>query len=148
MTKTTDVIDDDAPPALDAGAEGGEESGAGEGVTKGPDPVVVAAPKAAKRATPKAPHADNAHVAKGAEKVPELSARVTIIIDEPNNAPSNQQFFGHNGKGFLITFGEPVSVPRELLNVLNECVQTRTIPQEGGGFVERDSLRFSYRIVG
>ena len=137
---TTDNTNDDLPPALPA-------SGEGEGVEG-------EAKEAALEAPAKAPEAPATKAKKGAKPLvadvvgAEDDDRVTIIVDEPNNSPSSQQFFGLNGKGFLITFGEKVRVPRALLNVLNECVETRSIPQQGGGVIERDSLRFSYRIVG
>lgn len=137
---TTDTTNDDLPPALTAVTGEGEadtKETTGEG-TEGTEAVEAKAAKAGKQA--------KAAVVKEAAKVDD--GRVTIIVDEPNNAPSNQQYFGLNGKGYLITFGEPVRVPKALLNVLNECISTRTIPVEGGGFVERDSLRFPYRVVG
>lgn len=132
----TNETKDDLPPALPS--EDAELAG-----------EETAAPKVKSPKAPKAPPADNAHVAEGAEQFPiDMNEKVTIIIDEPNNSPSNQQFFGHNGTGYLITFGEPVKVPRFFLSLLNELITTRTIPTEGGGFTERDSLRFPYRIVG
>lgn len=139
---TTDNTNDDLPPALPAIGEG--EGAEGEAKEAAPEAPAKAPEAPAKQA--KAAKAAKALVADVASA--EDDDRVTIIVDEPNNSPSSQQFFGLNGKGFLITFGEKVRVPRALLNVLNECVETRSIPQQGGGVVERDSLRFSYRIVG
>lgn len=75
-----------------------------------------------------------------------LSSRVRILLESPADG-STQHFFGVNGKGYLLKFDEPVSVPRELLSVLDEAVQTKVIPVDGGGFVERSFKRFPYRIL-
>lgn len=154
LKMTTDNTNDDLPPALPASGEGdqkGVEGSAETPVEKAPEakaPEAKPAKQSAKASAKPAVQKAVVTEAMEAEAEAEESARVWIIVDEPHNAPSSQQYFGLNGKGYLITFGEKVSVPRELLNVLNECIETRSIPQEGGGVVERDVLRFPYRVVG
>lgn len=137
MTTNTTNAADDLPPALPSADMVGA-------------PVKAAAkprPSRAKAATV-ATQEPKTEAVVGEPVKEALPDRVRIVIDEPNNAPSNQQFFGMNGKGFLITFGEPVWVPRAFLAYLNDLVQTKSVPKEGGGTVDRDGLRFPYRVVG
>ena len=81
------------------------------------------------------------------KKAPKANEKVTIVVSEPADG-GVQQFFGCNGNTFLIKFGVPVTVPRYMLNVLDELIQTKTIPLAEGGFTERDFKRFPYSIVG
>lgn len=76
-----------------------------------------------------------------------LSPTVTIILAEPADG-STEQFFGVQGKSYLIKFGQPVTVPRHFLKALDSMVQTKAVPLDEGGFAQRDFRRFPYQIVG
>jgi hypothetical protein len=118
------------PEATDPAADDSEEDAPEAAAPKAAAPKAAAPKAAAPKAAPK--------------KV--LSEKVTIILDDPGSG-SNSQFFGLNGRGYQIKFNEEVTVPRALLNVLDEAITTRTIPVEEGGVIERSSKRFPYRIV-
>ena len=49
---------------------------------------------------------------------------VKIILEENDDIPPTGLFVGHNGKSFLIRAGEPVDVPRYLLEILDNAVMS------------------------
>lgn len=79
--------------------------------------------------------------------------KVTIILEENENIPPTGQFVqygsGYELHSFIIRPGEEVTVPRAVLNVLDNAVQD--IPQidpttrQVVGY--RKSLRFPYRVI-
>lgn len=76
--------------------------------------------------------------------------RVKIILEENDNIPPNGQYFGINGKGYLLRPGEEVLVPRGIIDILDNAVMTSTItnPSTGRIIGTRDRLRFPYRLMG
>lgn len=76
-----------------------------------------------------------------------LSPMVTIIVGEPAGETATDQFFSIQGKGYLIKFGEPVTVPRHFVKALDNMVQTRMVALPDGGYTERDFKRFPYQVV-
>ena len=76
-------------------------------------------------------------------------ARVKIILEENENIPPTGQFFGVQGRGYMLRPGEPAEVPISLINILNCAVmstpQVDPVTQQVVGY--RDKLRFPYRIL-
>ena len=83
------------------------------------------------------------------DKVTGAEPRVKIILEENDNIPPNGQYFGVNGKGFIIRPGEVVNVPLGLLSVLDSAVESRPVisplTRQTTGY--RDRLRYPYRRV-
>lgn len=74
--------------------------------------------------------------------------RVRIILEENENIPPTGQFFGIQGEGYILRPGEAADVPVELIEVLNNAVQSVPVLDSAQTVVEyREKLRFPYRIV-
>ena len=75
--------------------------------------------------------------------------RVYIKLEENDNIPPTGQFFGINGRHYMLRPGEPASVPRELVNVLNLAIMS--VPQVDPSTSQvvgyRDKLRFPYQVL-
>jgi hypothetical protein len=74
---------------------------------------------------------------------------VKIVLEENDDIPPTGLFLGHNGKGFLIRPGEPVDVPRHILDILDNAVMStpQTDPTTRQVIGHRDRMRYPYRIV-
>ena len=81
---------------------------------------------------------------------PYQGPRVRIVLEDNDNIPPTGQFFGHNGRGFILRSGEEADVPPELIGILNDAVWDAPIvdsqTQQIIGYRKR--LRFPYRILG
>jgi hypothetical protein len=74
--------------------------------------------------------------------------RVRIILEENDEIPPTGQFFGINGRSYILRPGEESSVPAELLEVLDGAVKSVPILDAGNAVVGyRDRLRFPYRVI-
>lgn len=75
--------------------------------------------------------------------------RVRIILEENDNIPPTGQFFGADGKGFMVKPGLPVDVPMSIINILNTSIMATPIidpdTRQITGF--RNRLRFPYRVI-
>ena len=74
--------------------------------------------------------------------------KVRIILEENDNIPPTGQFFGANGRSYLVRPGEEVDVPMEVISCLDDAVMETPITDMAGnieGFRKR--LRFPYRII-
>lgn len=77
------------------------------------------------------------------------SKRVKIMLEENENIPPTGQYFGINGRSYVLRPGIEAEVPVELINVLNDAVQD--VPQvdpytnQVTGY--RKKLRFPYRVI-
>lgn len=74
---------------------------------------------------------------------------VRIILEESEEIPPIGAYVGVNGKGYLIKPGVEVDVPMEVLEVLNNAVQSTPIINEQTRQIDgwRERLRYSYRLV-
>ena len=113
-----------APPAIDAAKVGAAVAAA----------IVAATPAPAPKKEP--------------EK------RIKIVLEDSEEIGGDdgnkRQFFGHNGKTYLLRVGVEASVPEGLVNVLNDAVTS--IPDKDPVTMKlngrmRDRRRFNYRVV-
>lgn len=74
---------------------------------------------------------------------------VRIVLEDNENIPPTGQFFGINGRHFVLKPGVPAEVPESIINILNDAVQDvpdrDPITQQVVGYRKR--LRFPYRVV-
>lgn len=74
--------------------------------------------------------------------------RIKIILEENDNIPPTGQFFGVQGKGYILRPGEVADVPMSIIGILNTAVQSVPILDEGKRVTGyRDKLRFPYRVM-
>jgi hypothetical protein len=95
----------------------------------------------------KAGKASKAQGALSGEIIP-AADRMTIVVEENDNIPPTGIFIGVNGRSFLIRPGENVDVPIEVVEALNDAVESTPKTDAQGNVVDyRNRLRFPYRIV-
>jgi hypothetical protein len=75
--------------------------------------------------------------------------RVRILLEENDNIPPGGQFFGVNGAGFLLRPGVAVSVPRGILDILDNAVMDVPVvsPDNMQVIGYRKKLRYPYRVA-
>ena len=74
--------------------------------------------------------------------------RVRIILEENDNIPPTGLFVGVNGRSFLVRAGEEVEVPVEVVEALNDAVESVPRTDASGNIVDyRNRLRFPYRLL-
>jgi hypothetical protein len=74
--------------------------------------------------------------------------RVRIILEENDNIPPTGQFFGVQGKGYVLRAGEEADVPISIIGILNTAVMSVPVKDQGDRVMGyRDRLRFPYRVV-
>lgn len=86
---------------------------------------------------------------KGA-KVAAEDKRIRIVLSENDEIPPGGQFFGVNGRGYMLQPGVEASVPVSLVEILEHAIVSVSdkdpLTQQIVG--TRDRLRFPYRVVG
>jgi hypothetical protein len=79
---------------------------------------------------------------------PVHSEKVYITLEDNEAIPPTGQFFGINGRTYVLKPGIPAAVPREILNILNDAQmdvpQMDPSTQQVIGYRKR--LRFPYRM--
>ncbi len=76
------------------------------------------------------------------------AARTKIILEENDQIGPNGQFFGADGKGYMLRPGEVAEVPDSILNILDTAVESKPIVDSGQTVIGyRDKLRFPYRVI-
>lgn len=82
-------------------------------------------------------------------KAVHTAPRVRIILEENDNIPPTGQFFGADGKGYMLKPGIEADVPMSIISILNTAIMSVPIinpdTQQVTGF--RDRLRFPYRVM-
>ncbi len=80
---------------------------------------------------------------------PVTSPRVKIILERNSAIPPTGQFFGVNGRSYLLRPGEEASVPQEIIDVLNNAIEAvperDPVSQQVIGY--QNQLRFPYRVL-
>jgi hypothetical protein len=74
---------------------------------------------------------------------------IWIILEENDDIPPTGLPLGHNGTAYLVRPGEPVQVPVQVLNVLDDAVTSVPVRESGTDRVigHRERMRFPYRRV-
>ena len=72
-----------------------------------------------------------------------------IILEENENIPPNGQYFGINGRGYLLRPGEVANVPAAIIEILNNAVMPMAVtdPRTLKVLGHRPRMRFPYRVV-
>ncbi len=80
--------------------------------------------------------------------VVDTGERVRIILEENDNIPPSGQFFGVNGKGYMLRPGEEASVPMAVIEILNNAIMSTPVTNAEQSVIGyRDKLRFPYRVL-
>ncbi len=109
------------------------------------------APRRARRATKQRPAGTSAAsdpaVAKQAPKG--MMTRTWIVLEENDDIPPTGLFVSHNGNPFLLTTGEPIHVPDNIIELLDQAVTSspQVDPSNRRVVGYRDRSRFPYRRV-
>ena len=80
---------------------------------------------------------------------PDTPHTTRIVLEEHPNIPPTGQYFGHNGKGYLIRAGEEVDVPDCIIGILDDALEG-TVVMDGQKKIlgpGKDRRRFAYRVV-
>ena len=74
---------------------------------------------------------------------------IRIILEDNENIPPTGQFFGFNGRGYIIRPGEEVDVPPGIVDILNNAETSVAIvdPRSGKVVGHRKRMRFPYRLL-
>jgi len=74
--------------------------------------------------------------------------RVRIQLEENENIPPTGQFFGAQGRGYILRPGEPADVPQSIINILDTSVESHPVKDASDVVIGyRDRLRYPYRVV-
>lgn len=77
---------------------------------------------------------------------PDGHIRDRVIIHESQKIPKEGLFVSLNGYAFLIKPGTEVDLPRPVRLMLDSCVETETLQQDGKNFT-RNIPRVTYTLV-
>lgn len=107
--------------------------GWGEGNIADDAPAIKATPAKASAKKPAAPVTER---------------RTRIILEDNDQIGPNGQFFGANGKGYMLKPGEEADVPDSILNILDTAVTSIPVVDGSNTVIGyRDRLRFPYRVM-
>lgn len=105
-----------------------------------PAPVADAKPKKSHHAAPK--DAASKPVALGAAR------RTRIVLEDNDQIGPSGQFFGADGKGYMLRPGEEAEVPDSILNILDTAMASMPVVDSSQTVIGyRDRLRFPYRVI-
>lgn len=74
--------------------------------------------------------------------------RMRIVLEENDLIPPTGQFFGINGRPYLLRPGEEADVPMEIIGALGDAIMETPITDANGNIEGyRKRLRFPYRVI-
>jgi hypothetical protein len=75
--------------------------------------------------------------------------RVRIILEDNDSIPPTGQFFGANGRSYILRPGEEADVPPEVISILDTAVMDTPVvdPTTKQVLGYRQRLRFPYRTI-
>lgn len=77
-----------------------------------------------------------------------LPSKVRIMLEDTERIPPTGQFFGVNGASYMLRAGEPALVPRGIVDILDNAVESHPIKNSANQIVgSRNRHRFPYRIL-
>jgi hypothetical protein len=80
--------------------------------------------------------------------VPKKSDFVTIVLEDTDRINPTGQFFGINGKNYILRSGEEAKVPRGIVDILDNAIEAHPIKNHANQIVgTRNRHRFPYRVV-
>lgn len=78
---------------------------------------------------------------------PIIERRTRIVLEDNEQIGPNGQFFGADGKGYMLKPGEEADVPDSILNILDSAVMSVPVTDGSQTVIGyRDRLRFPYRV--
>jgi hypothetical protein len=80
--------------------------------------------------------------------VVEAPRRTRIVLEDNDQIGPSGQFFGADGKGYMLRPGEEADVPDSILNILDTAVGSVPVTDSSQTVIGyRDRLRFPYRVI-
>lgn len=73
---------------------------------------------------------------------------VKIMLEDTDRIPPTGQFFGINGKCYMLRAGEEAMVPRGIIDILKNAVESHPVKDGLNRVVgQRSRMRFPYRLI-
>lgn len=83
-----------------------------------------------------------------AASAPKKTDRVMVMLEDTDRIPPTGQFFGINGQSFMLRAGEAALVPRGIIDILDNAIESHPIKDGANRVVgSRNRHRFPYRII-
>lgn len=72
-----------------------------------------------------------------------------IVLEENDDIPPTGLFLGINGKGFMVKPGEPVDLPKYLIEILDHAVMSspQIDPSTKQVIGYRERMKYPYRVI-
>lgn len=91
---------------------------------------------------------DEPRYPQGPAPLPKSFKRVWIVLEENENIAPTGQFFGINGRSYILRPGDAAAVPEEVLALLDDAIESKPVLDSNSNVTGyRDKLRFPYRFV-
>jgi hypothetical protein len=82
------------------------------------------------------------------EAPPTKPTHVKIVLEDTDRIPPTGQYFGLNGKGFMLRAGEEARVPVGIVEILDNAIEAHPRLNGVGQVIgTRNRHRFPYRVV-
>lgn len=78
-----------------------------------------------------------------------LPKTTRIILEENDNIPPTGQFFGVNGRSYILKAGVEAEVPQGIIDILDNAVMSAAIidPETRKVVGYRNAMRYPYRVI-